>query len=220
MENPRLLRGIPAEMVSDAAELLLETFSLKLNHELRPRTREQALRLVAGSIDPELGWVVLDGEGAVAGVAGIGMRGRRFSHIGFRSLAREFGWVAAIPRWVFATGEAVLTRPRKGQWRIDVIAVREAARGGGVGTALLQAVIEAAWDAGMRTVELEVVDVNERAMRLYERLGFRCIFTLPTGPLTARGGYQGVRFMRLDLVAHRTRMCPPNNGIDTAKPRQ
>ncbi len=132
MGSPRLLRGIPSEMVSDAAELLLEAFTLKVKHELRPRTPEQAFRLVAGSIDPELGWVALDEEGALAGVAGVGMRGRRFSHVGFRSLACEFGWVAAIPRWVFAAGEALLTRPSKGQWRIEVIAVRETARGGGV----------------------------------------------------------------------------------------
>ncbi len=191
-------------MVPDVAELLVDAFALKVEHELRPRTPEQALRLVAGSIDPELGWVALDEEGALAGVVGIGMRGRRFSHIGFVSLAREFGWAAAVPRWAIAAGETVLIRPRKRQWRIEVIAVRETARGGGIGTALLQAVIEAARDAGMRTVELEVVDVNERAMRLYERLGFRRVFTLPTGLITAGGGYRGIRFMRFDLAARRT----------------
>jgi ribosomal protein S18 acetylase RimI-like enzyme len=113
-----------------------------------------------------------------------------------------------------------LTRPSKGQWRIEVIAVRETARGGGVGTALLQAVIKAASEAGVRTVELEVVDVNERAMRLYEQLGFRRVFTLPTGLFTARAGYRGVSFMRLDLVAHRAQVGPPINGIDTDEPRR
>ncbi|MDZ4179334.1 MAG: GNAT family N-acetyltransferase [Coriobacteriia bacterium] len=199
MGGPRLLRGIPPEMVSDAAELLAESFALKVQHELRPRTPQQAVRLVAGSINEDLGWVALDMGGALVGIAGVGMHGRRFSHVGFRSLAREFGWLGAIPRWVLAAGEAVLTRPRKQQWRVEVIAVRDTARGRGVGTALLGAVIEAAREAGMRTVELEVVDVNERAMRLYEQIGFRRIFTLPTGLLTARGGYRGVRFMRLDL---------------------
>jgi RimJ/RimL family protein N-acetyltransferase len=81
-------------------------------------------------------------------------------------------------------------------------------------------VIKAASEAGMRTVELEVVDVNERAMRLYEQLGFRRVFTLPTGLFTARAGYRGFSFMRLDLVAHRAQVGPPNNGIDTDKPRR
>jgi len=197
--SPQLLRGIPPEAVSDVAQLLVDSFALKLEYQLRPRTPEQAFRLVAGSINAELGWVALDEGDAVAGVVGVGRRGRRFSHMGFGMLAREFGWVAAIPRWVLVAGEAILTRPKKRQWRVEAIAVRESARGGGVGTALLAAVIESAREAGMRTVELEVVDVNERAMRLYEQIGFRRIFTLPTGLLTARGGYHGVRFMRLDL---------------------
>jgi len=117
----------------------------------------------------------------------------------FRALAQEFGRLGAIPRWLLATGEDILTRPRKRQWRIEVLAVDGAARGSGIGTGLLQTVIEAAREAGMRTVELEVVDVNDMALRLYERIGFRRVFTLPTGWLTARGGYRGVRFMRLDL---------------------
>jgi ribosomal protein S18 acetylase RimI-like enzyme len=117
----------------------------------------------------------------------------------FRALAHEFGRLGAIPRWLLAVGEGIATRPRKRQWRIEVLAVAEAARGSGVGTGLLELVIDAAREAGVRTVSLEVVDVNDAALRLYERIGFRCVFTFPTGRLTARGGYQGIRFMRLDL---------------------
>lgn len=215
-----MLKGIPAEMVSEVAGLLLEAFALKVRHELRPRTPGQALRLVSESIDPELGWVALDEEGALAGVVGIAVRDRQFSRIAFRSLAREFGWVRAVPRWMFAAGETVLTRPGRGQWRIEVIAVREVARGRGIGTALLEAVIEAARNEGIRALGLEVVDVNDRAMRLYERLGFRPTFTFPTGPLTAAGGYRGVRFMRLDLMAGRARTRPPDDGADAGEPRR
>jgi ribosomal protein S18 acetylase RimI-like enzyme len=195
----RILRGIPPELIDEAAQLLVEAFALKVEHELRPRTPEQARRLVAGSIDPSLGWVALDREGAVAGVIGVGIRGRRFSHIGLRALIREFGYPGAVPRWAIVAGEDLLTRARAGHWRIEVLAVHEEARGDGLGTALLTTVIGAAREAGMRRVGLEVVDVNERALRLYERVGFRRTFTLPTGWLTERGGYRGVRFMGLDL---------------------
>ena len=53
------------------------------------------------------------------------------------------------------------------------IGVARAWRGRGVGTALLQAVIDKAWRVGFRRLELEVFVDNERAIRLYERHGFR-----------------------------------------------
>jgi hypothetical protein len=123
--------------------LLVDSFAQKVQHELRPRTPEQALRLVAGSVDPELGWI-----------------------------------------------------------------------------APLAAVIEAARESGMHSVELEVVDANERAMQLYERLGFRRVCTLPTGLLTAHGGYRGVHFMRLDVTAHRNGPCAPDGHTGAREPRQ
>jgi ribosomal protein S18 acetylase RimI-like enzyme len=199
VEDPSIRQGIPSELIDEAARLLMEAFAMKVEHELRPRMPDQALRLIAGSMDPSLGWVALDRENGVVGVIGVGMRGRRFSHMDYRGLAREFGHPGAIPRWALAACEELLARPKKRQWRVEVLGVDEATRGRGVGTALLATVIEAAREAGMHTVGLEVVDVNERALRLYQRIGFRQVFSLPTGWLTARGGYRGVRFMVLDL---------------------
>ena len=199
MADPRILRGISSELIDEVARLFMDAFALKVAHELRPRTPEQAHRLIAGSLAPDLGWVALDDENGVVGIVGVGMRGRRFSRISYSMLAHEFGYLGAISRWLLVLGEHVLTRPRKRQWRIEALAVDEKVRGGGIGTALLKSVIEAARAARMRTVALEVVDVNDRALQLYERLGFRRTFTLPTGRLTAAGGYRGIRFMRLDL---------------------
>lgn len=46
------------------------------------------------------------------------------------------------------------------------------ARGQGIGTALLQAAVDWARDAGIRKLELHVFPWNEPAMRLYEKFGF------------------------------------------------
>jgi GNAT superfamily N-acetyltransferase len=205
MEGLRVLKGIPPERMSEVAGLLCEAFALKVEHELRPASPEQARRIIAGSIRPDLGWIALGENGEALGVAGVGVPGRRFSRMSLAMLAGEFGWLGALPRWLHSTAEGVVTRPTRRQWRVEVLAVHEATRGAGVGTGLLAAVIEAAREAGMRTVELEVVDVNERALQLYERIGFRSIFSLPTGRLTAGGGYRGVRFMRLDLHPRRAK---------------
>ena len=51
--------------------------------------------------------------------------------------------------------------------------VRPEARGIGVGGGLIEAVLGWAFDAGFGEVRLWVVDGNERAERVYSRLGFR-----------------------------------------------
>jgi RimJ/RimL family protein N-acetyltransferase len=50
--------------------------------------------------------------------------------------------------------------------------VAQGARGQGIGTALLQAAVEWAREAGVRKLELHVFPWNEPAMRLYEKFGF------------------------------------------------
>jgi predicted acetyltransferase len=46
-------------------------------------------------------------------------------------------------------------------------------RRGGVGEQLMRALLESARDAGVRRVQLEVLEPNTRARALYEKLGFR-----------------------------------------------
>ena len=46
-------------------------------------------------------------------------------------------------------------------------------RGHGLGEKLMRATIDAAVEMGMERIELEVYPSNQRAIRLYERLGFR-----------------------------------------------
>lgn len=62
----------------------------------------------------------------------------------------------------------------------------------------------------MRTVSLEVVGVNDMALRLYERIGFRCVFALPTGWLTARGASRN--------SLHTARSLTQNDGSRRHRP--
>jgi ribosomal protein S18 acetylase RimI-like enzyme len=56
--------------------------------------------------------------------------------------------------------------------RIEDVVVDEAARGRGVGEALVKACIEVARSRGASIVELQTARVREAANRLYERMGF------------------------------------------------
>jgi ribosomal protein S18 acetylase RimI-like enzyme len=51
-------------------------------------------------------------------------------------------------------------------------------RGRGLGTALLLRALDGFWSTGVRRVYLEVTALNEGAVRLYQRLGFRCSKTV------------------------------------------
>lgn len=56
------------------------------------------------------------------------------------------------------------------------VEVREAARGQGIGHKLMSAGDEWARDRGATQVELSVWEFNQRALALYEKLGYRTIF--------------------------------------------
>jgi GNAT superfamily N-acetyltransferase len=70
-------------------------------------------------------------------------------------------------------GVAALTRRGDRGWFVDVVYVRPAARGRGLGTELLRAAAEHVGPEA--TLELEVLESNESARRLYERLGFSTV---------------------------------------------
>jgi ribosomal protein S18 acetylase RimI-like enzyme len=58
---------------------------------------------------------------------------------------------------------------------LDTIAVSEQARGHGIGSILLNTVIDFAREEGFLAVKLSVIDTNTRAKSLYERVGFQVV---------------------------------------------
>ncbi len=63
--------------------------------------------------------------------------------------------------------------------------VTQDARGRGIGTALLEAIVEPAREAGLNHVSLEVLTRNSEARRLYDRLGFVPVDVFMVAPLGA-----------------------------------
>jgi ribosomal protein S18 acetylase RimI-like enzyme len=67
----------------------------------------------------------------------------------------------------------VVSPAGEGELQLDAMWVAPSHRGLGVGELLAEAVRAWAVSAGARTLSLTVVDGNDPARRLYERLGFR-----------------------------------------------
>ncbi|HYP32060.1 MAG TPA: GNAT family N-acetyltransferase [Burkholderiaceae bacterium] len=65
-----------------------------------------------------------------------------------------------------------------GRWRLAVMGALPAARGSGAAQALLADFLARAKSAGMTHAELECFAANERALRLYRRVGFEVVHPL------------------------------------------
>jgi GNAT superfamily N-acetyltransferase len=188
-----------AREVSSAVAILIEAFSEKIAHELRPTSDEQLIRLVTSGVARELALVATAPDGSLIGIAGVAAPGRPFFHIRFAVLRREFGLPGALTRWAYSLLEALAAPRRPGTRRVEVLAVAADSRGRGIGSALLDAAADGARQEGAVRLLLEVVDTNGRAKDLYERVGFRATRTLRSGVLTAGAGYRAIHFMRRDL---------------------
>ena len=81
------------------------------------------------------------------------------------------------------------------------ISLKKAWWGCGAATVLAQGVLAFAREAGIEQVNLEVRSDNRRAIRLYEKLGFRKLCTFP-GFFKINGQLIDFDFMNLDLRAH------------------
>lgn len=67
--------------------------------------------------------------------------------------------------------------------------------GRGIGTALMRALIDLAKDVGYEQLELEVVRSNERAVALYERMGFETVGCIPHALKYRDGSYADLLMM-------------------------
>jgi predicted GNAT family acetyltransferase len=71
-------------------------------------------------------------------------------------------------------GIAAITRSPR-MWFVDLLYVRAEARGRGLARALMGEVLDRAAAAGVDAVELEVLESNDDARKLYDRLGFKTV---------------------------------------------
>lgn len=69
----------------------------------------------------------------------------------------------------------------------------------GIGRALMEACIECAKNAGYTQLELSAVAENQRALALYQKLGFQEFGRNPRGFLSRTGTYQELVYMSLVL---------------------
>jgi ribosomal protein S18 acetylase RimI-like enzyme len=168
----QILHELPVQYRAYAAALLYEAFRRKLD----PAGQRSILSrtLIEKHLRPDLTTIALVGD-QVMGVAGLKYQGQRFLAPRLRDHLAHFGRWRGLIQWYYYVN-VFAGMPPADALMIDALAVSSAARGQGIGTALIEAVCVLAQRRHCRSVCLDVVNTNPQARRLYERLGFQVAY--------------------------------------------
>lgn len=186
----------PEDQRETAARLYYEAFGAKLGKLMGHDGRAE--RFFARVLDPGHAISALSRDGELLGFAGFKTKAGAFAGGGLRDFAAIYGWFGTLWRAPVLT---LLERDlAPGQLLMDGIAVTPSARGLGIGTKLLAAIIDEARDRGMHEVRLDVIDTNPRARALYEHFGFEAVGTEQLGPLRHLFGFNTATQMVFKLT--------------------
>ena len=171
--------GLPPSLRAQAASIYWQAFGGKLGRVMGPDARAHAFLARVMRADHAL--VARDKTGALLGLAGFKTPQGSFAGGSWTDMRAVYGLAGLAWRLPLL---ALLSREvDNDRFLLDGICVAPAARGLGVGSALMAAIEDEARARGYAYVRLDVIDTNWRARALYERLGYMGIKTAPLGPL-------------------------------------
>jgi ribosomal protein S18 acetylase RimI-like enzyme len=183
--------GIPDGAEAQAAALYWEAFGEKLGIVMGPR--QQALGYIARVLDPTHAISATDERGKLLGVVGFKTIDGALVGGDYSDLTAIYGHIGALWR---AGLLSLLDRDIDNKrFLMDGIFVEPTARGQGVGSALLSAIMGEGRARGYPSLRLDVIDTNPRAKALYERHGFVPHDTSTLGPLKHIFKFQSVTTM-------------------------
>jgi len=190
-----ILDHLPEENLREGAALYYTGLQAKLAPVFGPP--ETALAVMPHILD-RFRCLTAFKDDRLVGILGIHDARGTFLAPDYTTMRRHYGTVMGTAR----LGLLMLldqTLP-PGDLYLDGLAVAESLRGRGIGTALVAAFETYARGNGYQTVSLEVIDVNLRARRLYEHLGYACVATHTMGPFSRLFGFRTTRRMMKELT--------------------
>ncbi len=163
-----VLPDLPDRFRREATAIYLDAFWAKFAPILR-HDKAVAVENFAPTLRLDRAIAAVDGD-RLLGMAGFKDAEGGFLDISAADLDRLYGRFGGL--WRGLAFSLLERKPKPGELLMDGIAVDAAARGRGVGRALLAAIEDKARTLGAGSVRLDVVDTNPDARRLYERVGF------------------------------------------------
>ena len=187
--------GLPESYRREAAVIYYKAFAQKMEPFIG--SQEQGVPILERCFDTGMAIVALDHDRLV-GLAELMYERRGFFDPQLSKFVREFGRVGGLARMIAL--RLFFSHPSDGELCLDDLAVDASMRGKGIGTRLIHAVFDFAWEREMRAVRLDVVDTNPDARRLYERLGFVPVRTWRCPFLFHRMGFSAFTMMVKEIV--------------------
>jgi ribosomal protein S18 acetylase RimI-like enzyme len=182
----RVVPGLPDALRPAAARLYWQAFGPKLGRIMGPD--ERACRFLERAIRSDHVLSALDEDGTLLGLIGFRTAAGAFAEGTPDQWRTVYGVAGAF--WRAGVLRFLVREVDNDRFLIDGLCVAQAARGRGVGTALIEALAVRSASLGYRELRLDVIDTNVRARALYERLGFRAVRTESLGPLRHLFGFQ------------------------------
>lgn len=178
--GPFLIRqGFPEPERQRAAEIYWEAFRDKLGRVMGPDRR--ALTFLATALRADHCLSAVDDQGRLLGLAGFKTPQGCFAGGSTEEMRKVYGRFGTF--WRGFLLRRLASDVDNDNFLIDGIAVTAAARGQGIGTALLSALSREAEARRYPALRLEVAAENSRAQALYAREGYVYVMTSKTGLL-------------------------------------
>jgi len=159
---------INEEQLNQAMNIFYSAFKQKIRPLIK--SREKAVAIYKNSLNKDRVFYALI-ENDVVGIAGLHYENKNFIEIKYSYLRKYFNPFTSY--FIYFMWKIFSPKVKEDAVRIDSIAVKEQFRGAGIGTDLINKVLEFAKNKAFKEVVLEVVNTNPKAKKLYERMGFK-----------------------------------------------
>lgn len=166
--NLQIRFGVPDNQRCRVAEIFFETFEGKTSKIFGDKNK--AVAFVSACLRDDRTLVAFK-DGVAVGFAGLEYDKKSFIDAGLQQTVRIFG--LGTLRVVLFGGIFLLTRARQNEIHLESIAVSSSEQGKGIGSKLIQATIDHAISKGFSQIKLEVIETNQEARKLYEKIGFK-----------------------------------------------
>jgi ribosomal protein S18 acetylase RimI-like enzyme len=168
--------------------LVAELFLTALGEKLIPILGDKikAKRLLELSINPGYCFSATAGS-QLLGVLAYQISDKNFLSISFSKIISVYGFPKGIIKAIGLL--ALVHQSSPDEIYLEAIVVSESARGKGVGSKLIEALVQFAQENNFKSITLQVIDTNPRAQELYERLGFRVVKDSSIWPLNKIVGF-------------------------------
>lgn len=178
--------GLPEALRAEAVALYWQAFGGKLGRVMGPTPK--AHRFLTRVLRAHHAIVALDESGHLLGMAGFKTPAGSFAGGEIADIRAIYGVLGAAWRlpllWMLSDETA------QDHFLLDGICVAPQARSLGIGRALMAEIEAQARARGYGSVRLEVIDSNDRARALYQRLGYQIEKTQHLGLLRYAFGFR------------------------------